>query len=126
MSHVDFSYGPVQILFDVSFEVRKGEVLALLGTNGAGSRRSCGSSPVSARRRGGRAAERADHHLRLARARTQLGIRMLPGGKGVFGDMTIRENLEMAAWIYRKDQADVERRIAQGARLFPELARAAR
>ena len=36
VSHVDFSYGPVQILFDVSFEVRKGEILALLGTNGAG------------------------------------------------------------------------------------------
>ena len=33
---VDFSYGPVQVLFDVDFEVRKGEVLALLGTNGAG------------------------------------------------------------------------------------------
>jgi ABC-type branched-subunit amino acid transport system ATPase component len=33
---LDFSYGPVQVLFDVSLEVREGEVLALLGTNGAG------------------------------------------------------------------------------------------
>ncbi len=36
VADIDFSYGPVQVLFDVGFEVRKGEVLALLGTNGAG------------------------------------------------------------------------------------------
>ena len=34
--NVDFSYGPVQVLFDVNIEVARGEVLALLGTNGAG------------------------------------------------------------------------------------------
>ena len=36
LANVDFSYGPVQVLFGVDFEVRKGETLALLGTNGAG------------------------------------------------------------------------------------------
>ena len=36
VNNIDFSYGHVQVLFDVAFEVRKGEVLALLGTNGAG------------------------------------------------------------------------------------------
>ena len=36
VNQVDFSYGQVQVLFDVSFEVKKGESLALLGTNGAG------------------------------------------------------------------------------------------
>ena len=36
LANIDFSYGPVQVLFGVDFEVRKGETLALLGTNGAG------------------------------------------------------------------------------------------
>ena len=36
VSAIDFAYGHVQVLFDVGFEVRRGEVLALLGTNGAG------------------------------------------------------------------------------------------
>ena len=36
VNNIDFAYGHVQVLFDVGFEVRKGEVLALLGTNGAG------------------------------------------------------------------------------------------
>jgi len=36
VNNLDFCYGPVQVLFDVGFELRKGETLALLGTNGAG------------------------------------------------------------------------------------------
>ena len=49
---IDFSYGHVQVLFDVGFEVRRGEVLALLGTNGAGKSTILrGRSPGSARRR---------------------------------------------------------------------------
>ena len=48
---VDFSYGNVEVLHHVGFEIRRGEVTALLGTNGAGSRHSCGSSQALAHRR---------------------------------------------------------------------------
>ena len=58
VNNVDFSYGSVQVLFDVAFEVKKGETLALLGTNGAGKstilrgyqrpgRSPAGSSPTT-------------------------------------------------------------------------------
>ena len=47
LNNVDFSYGHVQVLFNVAFEVRRGEVLALLGTNGAGSRPRSRSRPGS-------------------------------------------------------------------------------
>ncbi len=50
------------------------------------------------------------------------GIRLLPGGKGVFPHMTVRENLEMGAYIYRGDTADRDRRIARVLDLFPALA----
>ena len=50
------------------------------------------------------------------------GIRLLPGGKGVFPQMTIRENLEMGAYIYRDDHADRDRRIARVLDLFDVLA----
>ena len=50
------------------------------------------------------------------------GIRLLPGGKGVFPQMTVRENLEMGAYIYRDDHADRERRIARVLDLFDVLA----
>jgi len=54
--------------------------------------------------------------------RVKYGIRLLPGGKGVFPHMTIRDNLEMGAYIYRGDTADRDRRIARVLDLFPVLA----
>ena len=53
--------------------------------------------------------------------RVKHGIRLLPGGKGVFPYMTIRENLEMGAYIYRADPADRERRIARVLNMFGAL-----
>ena len=52
LRNIDFSYGPVQVLFDVHLDVRRGETLALLGTNGAGSRPCYGWSSGWVSRRG--------------------------------------------------------------------------
>jgi ABC-type branched-subunit amino acid transport system ATPase component/predicted MFS family arabinose efflux permease len=122
VSHVDFAYGPVQILFDVGFEVRKGEALALLGTNGAG--KSTILRAIAGLGTPSRGAVR--HHGRSItyvspEQRTRAGILLLPGGKSVFGDMTIRENLEMATWNHRGDRADLDRRVRASLELFPEL-----
>ena len=127
VSHVDFSYGQVQVLFDVGFEVRTGEVLALLGTNGAGKSTilrvvaGLGTPSRGVVRLHGRSITFASPEMRA-----RMGIRMLPGGKGVFGDLTVRENLEMAAFNQRSDRAEVERRITTALELFPELAAARR
>jgi ABC-type branched-subunit amino acid transport system ATPase component len=51
-----------------------------------------------------------------------MGIQLLPGGKGVFPDMTVADNLEMGAFVYRDDAADVARRIAHVYELFDDLA----
>jgi ABC-type branched-subunit amino acid transport system ATPase component len=120
---VDFSYGHVQVLFDVGFEVRKGEVLALLGTNGAG--KSTILRVIAGLGTPSRGVVRLDGVTITYVApeqRVHLGIRLLPGGKGVFPQMTVRENLEMAAYIYRQDHADRERRIARVLGLFRDLA----
>ena len=123
VNHIDFSYGQVQILFDVGFEVRRGEVLALLGTNGAGKSTilrviaGLGTPSRGVVRQNGRSITYVSPEMR-----TQLGIHLLLGGKGVFDDMTIRENLEMATFNHRADRRDVERRIQASLELFPELA----
>ena len=87
------------------------------------SRRSCASSPASAPRP---AAWFGYNGLTITyvspEKRGRMGIRLLPGGKGVFPQMTVRENLEMAAFVYRQDRDDMERRIARVLELFTDLA----
>jgi ABC-type branched-subunit amino acid transport system ATPase component/predicted MFS family arabinose efflux permease len=121
--NVDFHYGPVQVLFDVGFEVRKGEVLALLGTNGAGKSTILRAiAGLGTPARGVVRLHGTTITFVAPEQRVRYGIRLLPGGKGVFPDMTVRENLEMAAYVYRRDPADLERRIARVLELFGDLA----
>ena len=120
---IDFSYGHVQVLFGVDFEVRRGEVLALLGTNGSGKSTllrvvaGLGTPSQGVVRLHGQTITYVSPEQRA-----RMGIHMLPGGKGVFPDMSVRANLVMGAYLYRKDPADVDRRIGRVLELFPALA----
>ena len=122
LSGIDFSYGHVQVLFGLSLEVQRGEVLALLGTNGAGKStafRVAAGLEVPARgvvRLKGR-----DITYTTPEQRNRLGIHLLQGGKGVFPQMTVSENLEMGGFVYRSDRADLRRRTDRVLELFPVL-----
>ena len=122
VKNVDFSYGNVQVLFGVDLEVRRGEVLALLGTNGAGKSSilrvisGLGTPSRGVVRLDGRTVTYASPQRRAA-----LGIHMLPGGKAVFPSMTVAGNLEIGAYAYRRDPAERQRRIDRVLALFPAL-----
>jgi ABC-type branched-subunit amino acid transport system ATPase component len=118
--NLDFSYGKVQVLFDVNLDVHAGETLALLGTNGAGKStllRVISGLGVATRgviRLHGRTVTYADPELRV-----KIGIVQLIGGGATFSPLTVRENLRTAAFLYpRKEQA---RRMEQAIALFPAL-----
>jgi ABC-type branched-subunit amino acid transport system ATPase component/predicted MFS family arabinose efflux permease len=119
---IDFAYGSVQVLFDVGFEVRRGEVLALLGTNGAGKSTilrviaGLGTPSRGVVRLHGRTITYVAPEQRV-----RLGIQLLPGGKGVFPQMTVRENLEMGAYIYRNEPSDRDRRVVRVLDMFATL-----
>jgi ABC-type branched-subunit amino acid transport system ATPase component len=122
LNNIDFSYGHVQVLFGMSLEVRRGEVLALLGTNGAGKSTALrvAAGLVTADRGVVRLKGRTVTYT-TPEQRSKLGIHLLPGGQGIFSEMTVRENLEMGGFAYRGDRGDLERRIDRMLSLFPDL-----
>jgi ABC-type branched-subunit amino acid transport system ATPase component/predicted MFS family arabinose efflux permease len=123
VSGVDFAYGPVQVLFDVSFHVERGETLALLGTNGAGKSTvlrvvaGLGTPSRGAVRLHGR-----NITFTTPEQRVGMGIQVLPGGRGVFPSMSVRENLEMGSYVLRGDKRLQRQRIERVLADFPALA----
>jgi ABC-type branched-subunit amino acid transport system ATPase component/predicted MFS family arabinose efflux permease len=120
--NLDFSYGPVQVLFDVDMVVRKGEVLALLGTNGAGKSTVLRAiSGLALPERGvirfrGRTVTFTD-----ATERVRRGIVQVPGGKAVFPSLSVRENLLAGAYTFIWDAKRLETKSAEVLALFPRL-----
>ncbi|MCY3634869.1 MAG: ATP-binding protein [bacterium] len=122
LHNIDFSYGQVQVLFDLSFEVQQGETLALLGTNGAGKSTALrvvtglNTPERGIIRLGGRTITFATPEQRVA-----MGIQMLPGGGGVFRSMTIGDNILVGAGPYRRDRSALIQRLDYVFELFPML-----
>ena len=121
--NLDFAYGSVQVLFDVSFEVARGEVLALLGTNGAGKStllRAVSGLGIPDRgvvRLAGRTITYAEAEDRFA-----AGLVQLRGGAGVFEDLSVADNLRASVLAAGLDEAEVEARSQRALSLFPALA----
>jgi ABC-type branched-subunit amino acid transport system ATPase component/ABC-type branched-subunit amino acid transport system permease subunit len=119
---VDAGYDGVQVLFGVDLEVRRGEVLALLGTNGAGKstllRVVSGLLPPWA---GEVRFEGLDVTGASPGAMARRGVVQVPGGRGVFPTLTVAEHLTLATWL-RPDDPEVEARRAEVLERFPRLA----
>jgi ABC-type branched-subunit amino acid transport system ATPase component len=124
LANIDFSYGPVQVLFGVDFEVRRGETLALLGTNGAGKStvlRVISGLAVPERgvvRLNGQNITYVSPEMRAK----YLRIMQLPGGAGVFPNLTVDQNLAVSARLNAGSRREVAARLAYVHELFPELA----
>jgi ABC-type branched-subunit amino acid transport system ATPase component len=119
---IDVSYGPIQVLFDVSIEVGAGEIVALLGTNGAGKttvlRAVSGIIPVAS---GSITFEDKDITGTSPRRIVESGLIQLPGGRGVFPGMSVRENLDVGGYVYGRDHARRKDAIEEVLDEFPDL-----
>jgi ABC-type branched-subunit amino acid transport system ATPase component len=118
---VEFAYGQLQVLFGVDLEVRQGEVLGLLGTNGAGKstvlRVLSGLAPP---RRGTVSFQGQEVTGVPAERLVARGLVMVPGGKAMFPDLTVGESLEVGArMVPRGERAErIDRELSR----FPRLA----
>jgi branched-chain amino acid transport system ATP-binding protein len=98
VQNVDVYYGDVQVLWDVSFNVKKGEIVALIGANGSGKTTSLATvSSLLKPRKGSVTYEGQPIHTRAAYDMVNLGIAHVPEARRLFPDMTVKENLLLGA-----------------------------
>jgi ABC-type branched-subunit amino acid transport system ATPase component/MFS family permease len=120
---VDFSYGQVQVLFDVSFTVDDGEMVALLGTNGAGKstllRLIAGLNHPGS---GSIHYQGTDITYFGADRRVPLGISQIPGGRAVFGSLSVLDNLRAFGYVHGRDHRARDQGIEETFSAFPRLA----
>ena len=119
--NLDFSYGPVQVLFDVNFDVHRGETLAVLGTNGAG--KSTLLRVISGLGLPDRGVVRLlDETITYlpAEARSRKGVVQVRGAD-VFPGLSVRDNLRAALAAHPAERRDAARRIANVFDVFPAL-----
>jgi branched-chain amino acid transport system ATP-binding protein len=121
MSHVDTFYGPIQILNDLNVEIREGEIVCLLGGNASGKSTTLKTilglvkpAQGSIEFRGERIDGLPTGHV-VAR-----GIAIVPENRRIFPEMTVRENLEMGAYL-RHDKKGIAEDMERGLVLFPRL-----
>ncbi len=101
---MEASYGSLQVLFGIDMGVERNELLALLGTNGAGKSTVLKSLAGLLRPTGGTVTfDGRDITGLPAEEVAKLGLSLVPGGKGVFPTLTVGENLRLACWMLRQD-----------------------
>ncbi len=119
---VDLAYGSLKIVRGFDFDVDQGELVALLGTNGAGKSTvlkgisgllppTDGTVTVAGRDCTGEAADVLAHR----------GLALVPGGASVFPSLTVAENLRMAGWMLRHDEDALDLATGEVLALFPAL-----
>jgi ABC-type branched-subunit amino acid transport system ATPase component/MFS family permease len=119
---VDFSYGQLQVLFDVNFTVDDGEMVALLGTNGAGKSTLLKVvSGIGLPSKGTVRYRGEDITYLDAERRVPLGITQVPGGRAVFGTMDVAENLRTFGYTLGRNRKAVEESIELCFEAFPRL-----
>ena len=114
-------YGKIHALKGISLTVNQGEIVTLIGGNGAGKTTTlntiCGITPAA---KGGVIFEGKDISRSPAHQIVNYGIIQSPEGRKIFTRLTVRENLEMGAYI-RKDKKGIADDMDRGFELFPRL-----
>ncbi|MBE4750831.1 ABC transporter ATP-binding protein [Corallococcus sp. ZKHCc1 1396] len=114
-------YGAIQALRGVSLRVGKGEMVALIGANGAGKTSTLRAVSGMLKAAAGRITlEGKDTTSLKAHQLVPRGMAHAPEGRGIFPNLTVQENLELGAYL-RKDTAQVAQDMEQGFTLFPVL-----
>ena len=126
VEHVELAYGEgageVPACRDISFEVAEGEIVALIGANGAGKSTTLRGVAGAMLPREGRILFDGTEVTRMpAHQRALAGIALVPEGRRVFPALTVRENLEMGGFKFRRDRTKLRAQMDRMLEMFPRL-----
>jgi branched-chain amino acid transport system ATP-binding protein len=122
LKNVDVRYGRIEAIHDMSFSVEEGEIVSLIGANGAGKSTTMKTiSGLLNPANGSIKFDGQDITKMKAHIRVASGISLAPEGRGVFPGMTVLENLDMGAFG-RKDRSGMKEDFERVFSLFPRLA----
>jgi branched-chain amino acid transport system ATP-binding protein len=120
--NLSFAYGDLRVLWDVDLEVRQGEIVTVVGANGAGKSTTLRNVSRLLRPLAGTISfqghelnQLESHHV------VELGVVQVPEGRHIFPEMTVLENLRMGSYP-RSTRADRARNLERAFSLFPRLA----
>jgi branched-chain amino acid transport system ATP-binding protein len=121
VKEIEVFFGEFLALRGVSFTVEKGELVTIIGANGAGKTTILRSVMGLVKcRRGQILFEGEDITSRTAHERARMGVSLVPEGRRIFSDLTVHENLAMGAYTQAK-KGNTESSLAQVFTLFPVL-----
>jgi len=121
LEHVDAGYGPTTILQDVNLEVKEGEIVTIVGANGAGKTTTLCTIAGQIQPRKGKIGFMGEDITRLAAHEVvDRGVILVPEGRQLFPDMTVRENLQLGAYR-RAARATQDSRMQEVLDLFPRV-----
>jgi branched-chain amino acid transport system ATP-binding protein len=119
---LELAYGQVAVCRDISLHIDRGEIVALIGANGAGKSTTLRAiAGVLSPRLGSIVFCGRDITAMPSHERTNLGIALVPEGRHVFPFLTVRENLELGGFKSRNDTAKIRRMIGDIFDMFPRL-----
>jgi branched-chain amino acid transport system ATP-binding protein len=122
VENVNVFYGAIQALNGVSITVNQGEVVTMIGANGAGKSTTIRSISGLVRPRAGKILFEGEDITRVPPHKlVSRGICQSPEGRRVFADMTVRENLELGAYVHRGRTSQVREDLDRVLTLFPRL-----
>ena len=121
VNNLNVYYGAIHALQGISFNVEEGEIVTLIGANGAGKSTTLRTiSGLLHPRTGNVRFKGEDITMKPAEQIVRLGISQVPEGRKIFAPLTVRENLEMGAYT-RKDPAEIKQSMERVFASFPRL-----
>ena len=121
VENLNVYYGAIHALQGISFNVDEGEIVTLIGANGAGKSTTLRTVSGLLRSRTGSITFKGADLMNMAAEKiVQAGISHVPEGRKIFAPLSVRENLMMGAYT-RSDQEEIQQTLARAYQSFPRL-----